>query len=142
MTFPERQAWAGLAVLVVVITGYVVTVLRLADGGPVSEVAYQQPLLWSLGGGILATIVVTIGISMIWHEGRNETDVRDKEIDVFARNISTAFMVIGGLAGMILAMLEADWFWIANVIYLCFALSAMLEGIAKIAAYRFGFQQW
>ena len=142
MTFQERSAWAGLVTTFVVVTAYVVTVLRLADGGPLADVAYQRPLLWSLGAGIVITIVATIAISMIWHGGRTEADVRDKEIDRFARNVSTAFMVIGGLAGMILAMLEADWFWIANAIYLSFALSAMLEGIAKIAAYRFGFQQW
>jgi hypothetical protein len=142
MTFQERTAWAGLVLTAVVVTAYVVAVLRLADGGPVSEVDYQVPLLWSLGLGILSTIVATIAISMIWHGGRQEADVRDKEIERFARNVSTAFMVIGGLAGMILAMVEADWFWIANAIYLSFALSAILEGITKIAAYRFGFQQW
>lgn len=142
MSFQERTAWAGLVLTIVAVGTYVVVVLRLADGGPVSEVAYQGPLLWTLGLAIAATIVVTIAISMIWHGGRTEEDVRDKEIGRFARDISTAFMVIGGVTGMALAMLEADWFWIANAIYLSFALSAILESIAKIAAYRFGFQQW
>ena len=41
-----------------------------------------------------------------------------------------------------MAMAEWDYFWIANVIYLCFVLSAILGSIAKIVAYRQGFPQW
>ena len=32
--------------------------------------------------------------------------------------------------------------WIANVIYLCFTLSAVVGSVAKIVAYRRGFQSW
>ena len=37
-----------------------------------------------------------------------------------------------------MAMAEWDWFWIANTMYLGFALSGILEGIAKVVAYRRG----
>lgn len=35
----------------------------------------------------------------------------------------------------------ADWdrFWIANVIYLCFVLSAILGSVTKIISYRTSF---
>jgi hypothetical protein len=39
-------------------------------------------------------------------------------------------------------LLEVDYFWIANVLYLCFTLSAVLSSIAKIFAYRRGFHPW
>jgi hypothetical protein len=35
-----------------------------------------------------------------------------------------------------------DRFWIANVIYLCFFLSAVLGAATKIIAYRKGFPRW
>ena len=38
-----------------------------------------------------------------------------------------------------LAMLRVDTFWIANAIYLCFVLSALLGSIAKIGFYRGSF---
>jgi hypothetical protein len=38
--------------------------------------------------------------------------------------------------------LETDPFWIANVIYLGFVLSAVLGSATKIAGYRGGFQTW
>jgi hypothetical protein len=41
-----------------------------------------------------------------------------------------------------MAMVELDYFWIANVIYLAFHLSAILGAAAKIVAYRRGFQPW
>lgn len=50
--------------------------------------------------------------------------------------------MIGALAALVLALAEADHFWIANVIYLAFALSAVLGSVAKIFAYRRGFQSW
>jgi hypothetical protein len=41
-----------------------------------------------------------------------------------------------------MALAEWDRFWIANVIYLCFVLSAVVASAAKIFAYRRGFQSW
>jgi hypothetical protein len=43
---------------------------------------------------------------------------------------------------MLLALFEARYFWIANVIYLAFVLSAILGSTAKIFAYRRGFHPW
>ena len=42
----------------------------------------------------------------------------------------------------VMAMAELDYFWIANLIYLAFVLSAILGSVAKIVAYRRGFQPW
>ena len=50
--------------------------------------------------------------------------------------------MIGALGALVLAMLEADWFWIANVIYLCFVLSALLESITRLVACRRGVPTW
>ena len=41
-----------------------------------------------------------------------------------------------------LTMAELDYFWIANAIYLAFVLSALLGSMAKLMAYRHGFQPW
>jgi len=53
-----------------------------------------------------------------------------------------SFVIIGAVAAMLMAMAGWDRFWIANVIYLCFFLSAILGSITKIIAYRKPFQQW
>ena len=46
--------------------------------------------------------------------------------------------MIGGVSAMALAMFEAPHFWIANVLYLCFVLSAVLSSVTKIMGYRRG----
>jgi hypothetical protein len=54
----------------------------------------------------------------------------------------TVGAAIGAVAAMLMALAEWDWFWIANVIYLCFVLSAILGGIIKVVVYRRSFPQW
>jgi len=48
-------------------------------------------------------------------------------------------VIIGATAAMLMAMAGWDRFWIANVIYLCFILSAILGSVTKIIAYRTSF---
>jgi hypothetical protein len=43
---------------------------------------------------------------------------------------------------MVLALLEADPFWIANVLYLGFALSAVVSSAAQITTIRGGDGPW
>lgn len=50
--------------------------------------------------------------------------------------------MIGGVVALLMAMAEVQHFWIANVIYLTFVLSAILGSVAKVVAYRRGFQPW
>ncbi|MFD9466725.1 hypothetical protein [Streptomyces sp. NPDC060027] len=142
MTHEEKRAWIMLVVTVVAYCAYAVVIVGRADGHPLSEVAYTGVLLWTVGGAIVAAIVAEIGIGMVRPGASREKDVRDKEIGRRGEHIGQSFVVIGAVAAMLMAMAGWDRFWIANVIYLCFALSSVLGSLAKIIAYRGGFQQW
>jgi uncharacterized membrane protein YeaQ/YmgE (transglycosylase-associated protein family) len=50
-------------------------------------------------------------------------------------------MVLGiGMVGpFVLALIEADHFWIANAIYLVFVVQAVVGAVIKLIAYRRGF---
>ena len=61
---------------------------------------------------------------------------------LFGETVGQAFVVIGAVGAMLLALFEFEYFWIANVIYLCFILSAILSSIARIVAYRSGMPRW
>jgi len=74
--------------------------------------------------------------------GSRVVDDRDRQIGRFGDYTGLSFVVIGALAGMLMAMGGWDRFWIANVIYLGFVLSAVLSGITKVIAYRKPFPQW
>ena len=130
----ERRAWilGGVAVL-----GYAIYVVLIATGA-----AYRPVMLWTIGAGIAGGIVLSIAAAIVWPEGANQKDQRDREIDRFGEHIGQSMLVIGAVGALILALLESSYFWIANVIYLAFVLSAILGSTAKIFAYRKGFHPW
>ena len=142
MTYEERTTWAQLLVAIVGTLAYVVIVLGKADGGPLVDVAYQSTLLWVIGLSIVASILLSITFSIASGERSFRSDQRDKEIGAFGTRMGQAWIVIGALAAMLMAMAEWDWFWIANSLYFGFALAGIFECVAKVVAYRRGIPQW
>ena len=142
MSYEERNTWVSFVVSVLAYAAYVVVVLTRARDVPLTEVAYVGPLLWSIGGAIVVTILASIAVGLANRRDGHLTDQRDKEISRLGERTGQSFVVIGALAAMVLALLEADWFWIANVVYLCFVISAVLTSMTKLAAYRQDFSTW
>ena len=142
MTYEERTTWAQLLVAIVGTLAYIVIVLGKADGGPLVDVAYQSTMLWVIGLSIVASILLSITFSIVSGERSFRSDQRDKEISAFGTRMGQAWIVIGALAAMLMAMAEWDWFWIANSIYFGFIIGALFEGVAKVVAYRRGIPQW
>ena len=142
MTHEEKRAWIRLVVSVIAYAVYVTIVLSRADGRPLSDVPYAAALLWTIGSAIAASIIVEIAISIANPKASRMRDVRDRQIGRLGDQTGQAFVVIGAVAAMLMALAEWDWFWIANAIYLCFVLSAILGGITKVVVYRKSFPQW
>ena len=143
MSYEEKGTWVYLVIAVVGYTVYLSLLLpQLIGGVPVADVDYVPIMLWTIGGAIVAGIVGRILVEIVFPSESTRGDVRDKEIDRLGTRVGSSFVVIGALGALVLAMLEADWFWIANVIYLCFVLSALLESITRLVAYRRGVPTW
>jgi hypothetical protein len=142
MVYEERNAWAGLIVSPIALVVYVVLVLQQAGGGPLTAVDWFPLMLWTIGGGIVATIVISIvwGIlaGMRDPDGAGRSDIRDRDISRMGGRVEQAFVVIAGLGVIALCAVGADVFWIANTMYLGFAVSALVGGIARVIAYRRG----
>jgi hypothetical protein len=134
----EKRAWALAVFAVVGYAVYAVLVLSRMDGRPLAETPYVGALLWATGLGIVAGIVSGIWFGIAARNDGLQVDERDREIGRFGDHIGQSFVVIGGISAMVLAMFEVAHFWIANVLYLCFVLSAVLGSLAKIFAYRRG----
>jgi Mn2+/Fe2+ NRAMP family transporter len=129
MATEERRAWIMAVVAVIAYAVYVAVVAGGASYGPA--------LLWTIGAAIVANIVLGILFA-----GRDPRDQRDREIARFGDTVGQSLLVVGALAALVLALVEADYFWIANAIYLGFVLSAVLGSVAKLFAYRKGFHPW
>lgn len=142
MVYEERNVWAGLIVSVLVIPAYIVIVLQQAASTPVTEIDWLPPMLWTIGIGIVATIVV----SVVWGivagardpDGVGRSDIRDRDISRMGGRVEQGFLVIAGLAVIVLCAIGADVFWIANAMFAGFAVSAVVGGVARAIAYRRG----
>ncbi len=136
VSFDEKVAWAYL---VVAVLGYAVYLILLGVNGPG---AYVPLLIGTVVGSIVANILARIGISISNPREADKRDQRDREIKVFGERVGQAFVVIGALAALVLALFETPWFWIANAVYLAFVLSAVVGSIATLVAYRKGLPAW
>ncbi|GEL46706.1 hypothetical protein CHO01_18220 [Cellulomonas hominis] len=141
MSYQEKNTWAFGVIAVLGYGIYVAVVLGRADGGPLTEVAYAGPMLASIGAAVLAGIVAGIVLGAASPD-RAVRDEREREIERLGEHVGQAFLVLGGLGGLALALLEADPFWIANVLYLGFVLSAVLSAVARLVAFRRGVGPW
>ncbi|GAB1509537.1 hypothetical protein [Actinophytocola sp. KF-1] len=142
MALEEKRAWIMALVTACTYAVYLVIVLGRTGDAPAAEVPYAATLLWTVGTAIVVTIVLSVAAAIATPEDSRKKDQRDREIERFGEYIGHSFTAIGGVAVLVMALAEVDHFWIANAIYLAFALSGLLASVAKIFAYRRGFQQW
>ncbi|MET7403302.1 hypothetical protein ABZS66_58490 [Dactylosporangium sp. NPDC005572] len=142
MTHEEKRAWIMLVTAVLAYAAYVVVVLRRAGDTALTDVPYAGALLWTVGGAIVANIVLEIGLGVVNPRASRAKDVRDREIGRLGDHVGQAFVVIGAVSAMLMALAEWDFFWIANVIYLCFVLSSVLGSVTKVLVYRGSLPQW
>jgi hypothetical protein len=101
-------------------------------------VSYAWVLLWTTIASVVASTVGRTLVETARPSDSRRADVRDKEINRFGEYSSRWFVVAGAAAGFVLALAKADYFWIANSIYLGFVLWAIAGSVVKVIAYRRG----
>jgi hypothetical protein len=142
VTHQEKRAWIMLVVSGAAYAAYAAVVLTRAGGHPLARAPYAAVLLWTVGAAIAASVVAETALGVVNRGASRLKDERDQQIGKLGDSVGSAFVVIGAVAAMLMAMAGWDRFWIANVIYLCFFLSAILGSITKVIAYKRTFPQW
>jgi hypothetical protein len=142
MSSEEKRAWIMAVVAVGAYAVYLAVIVGRAGSGPLTDVSYVPALLGTVGAAIALSIVLHIVVVLGSPEGGGKKDQRDREINRFGEYVGQSFLVIGGVAALVMAMAELNPFWIANAVYLAFVLSSILGSTAKLVAYRRGFQPW
>ncbi|WP_084106477.1 hypothetical protein [Demequina sp. NBRC 110056] len=139
MSFEQRQTAIGLAISLVAVLTYagVVAVRALTDDLPLTEVAWQGPLLVTIGaGGALYAAVYVVGL--IRTRGQRRTDERDRQIRTVAESTGAGLAGLGVLAALVMLALDVDTFYVANVLLLMTWLGSVAEAGTALAAYREG----
>jgi len=142
MGYVERNTWSQVIASAAGTVVYLALVLPQLWSTPVGQIAWQWPMVWTILGAIVVSIVISIlwgiGAGMRDPDEEHRADQRDREIEHLGDRVGQAFLVIGGLAALTLAMVQAEWFWIGNAVFFGFFLSAFVGGIARIVVYRRG----
>ncbi|PRY69925.1 hypothetical protein B0I08_10147 [Glaciihabitans tibetensis] len=138
MSFEEKKAWAYAAIAVIGYSVYLAMVFTAGSFRPLTEVDYAPLMLATIGGAIVAGILTGIAIAVAAPKNERQADQRDREIERLGEHVGQAFIVLGGVGALVLAMLQSEYFWIANLLYLGFVLSAVVGSAARLAAYRRG----
>jgi hypothetical protein len=142
VTHQEKRAWIMLVVSAASYAVYAAVILTRAGGHPLARVPYAAVLLWTVGAATAASVVAETALGIVNRGESRLKDERDRRIGALGDHVGSSFVVIGAVAGMLMAMAGWDRFWIANVIYLCGFLSALLGSVTKVIAYRTGLPQW
>jgi drug/metabolite transporter (DMT)-like permease len=146
VSYEERGQWVYLIANVLTFGAYVMFILGRADSLPLASADYVPTMLWTIGiaialsiaGRIVVEIAARIADEIASDSDAYTADVRDRDIGRLGEYVGGTILGIGMILPFGLALAEFDHFWIANAIYLVFAVSAFVGTIVKLVAYRRG----
>jgi cytochrome c biogenesis protein CcdA len=139
MSYEEKGQWVYLAVTTIAYGAYLVLLLGGAGTTPLAEVEYQPLLIGTIVAAVVGSIVGRILIEIATPSDSHTEDVRDRDIGRLGEYRAGLVLGIGMVVPLILALVEADHFWIANAMYLVFTVQAIVGAVTKLVAYRRGF---
>lgn len=148
MTNNERNAWMYLIVVIATSAFYAINLApRLADA-PAAEVSWVPLMLWTVLGSVILTIVGAVVVAIYTSikataagddpKAEFTEDEREKLIELRGIRVSHAITGVGFGAALVLAMFDADTFWIGNTLFAFGAIGAVAEVGTKIVTYRRG----
>lgn len=138
MRFPEKSAWM-MAVTVVVGYGcYLAGVMGQLDGASVAGIDYQLTAVVAA-----VSVVALVAVSHLALAATGPTSSKGDfsggaAIKRYARSTSGVVVSAAAVIAMVLAMVEADYFWIANVILAGLVAAELAAAGSEILIYRRG----
>ena len=136
MSYREKSTAVILVGYLAVYSWYFARVVDAARSGPITEIAYQGVLIVMVGVLVGATVVAQVLIAILAPSEAEQVDERDRMIGLRGDRIASWVVTIGALTGLVLAMIEADSFWIAHALLAGLVLGEILKSIAMLVNYR------
>ncbi len=138
MRYREKSAWVLVSTIVVAYGWYLATVIGQLEGGSITGIAYQRS---AIAAGIAVVVLLAVShvvLAALGQADPNGVDTGTAAIKRYARSTGGVVITAGAVLGMALAMVEADYFWIANVILAGLVAAEMVSAGAEIVRYRRG----
>ena len=136
MSFQEKSTALMLVIMLVVYGAYFATIASRLGDTAVDQIPYQAWMLVTVVILVVLAIVGHIVVAVLPSYDGDESDERDRLVDLRGESFGGFVLGVGALGALLLAMAEFDHFWIANAILLALVLSEIVASVAKLALYR------
>lgn len=138
MSYEQKGVGVYLTVALATFVGYWAVLLGRTDGAALTEVRYVPTLLWTIGISIVGRVLVQVLVEVARPSDSYRVDARDREVVRHGEHVGGIVLAATMVGPFVLALLEADHFWIANAMYAAFVLHAVTSSTVKLIAYRRG----
>ncbi len=142
MSFDEKSTWIYAVTSIVVPAVYFALLNGQLQTTAVGEIAYQGPMLATIGLGIVLGITAHIAVAISSPKDADKSDERDANINRFGEYVGGFVLWAGALVALGMALAEFEHFWIANAIFAAFTVTGLTTSVVKIVGYRRGFEPW
>ncbi|MGD2042144.1 MAG: hypothetical protein PVJ28_00725 [Acidimicrobiia bacterium] len=138
MSFRERSAWMMVGTLVIAYGWYLTTVIGQLDGDTIAGIEYQRTAVVAAIAVVVLAALSHIVLGATGQTRSKESHSGTAAIKRYARSTGGVVVSAAAVLGMALAMVEADHFWIANVILAGLVVAELAAAGSEILIYRRG----
>lgn len=139
MTFIEKSTLATTLALVVVFGAYFALVLGPVAASPDRQGAFTGLLVQATVALTILAVVSQIVLAVLFRtQASTGQDERDRYIALRSERLSGYMLAVGMFAGVVLAMLDAAAFWIAQALLAAWVIAEVAKGTSKLILYRRG----
>jgi hypothetical protein len=150
MSFEEKLTWVNTVTTAIVAAVYAWIVVGQIAASPVTDIAYQKPMIIALGaivvltiaGAIATAIGTAVGVKISGEGSIDDIDRKDeRDVHINRRGDLVGYYVSSGLmlGAFTMTMLEFPHFWIANAMFVAFVVAGLTSSAVKLVAYHRGF---
>lgn len=142
MSFHQKSAISMLTIMVLVFGWYFLKVYNMSLAGPVEMAAVSTLLFGMVIGIVVLSIMAHILIAIPASHGEqgaiDESDERDRLINVRGNSKSSHVLGVGVVISLGMALLEIPVFYIAHALFAALVLSEISKLLFKVIDYRRG----
>lgn len=136
MNFQEKSTLLMTAALALVYGVYFAVIGRWHASAPIEEIVYQPLMIGAVVPLILLAILGHVVIALFNRREAGAEDERDRLIALRGERVGGAMLGVTVFSGIVLAMLDAHHFYVANALMLGWVLAEIAEGLTRLVLYR------
>jgi hypothetical protein len=133
---------ATTGTLVVVYGAYFAVVARLPATTPADQIVYQPLMIAAVLPLVVLAVASHLALALVNPREAGQHDKRERLIALRGERAGGYVLAVGVFTGLVLAMAEADAFWIAHALLVGWVLAELTAGAVRILLYRRGGSRW